>query len=80
MQKIIVIDTVTILKCKVYLFQYEKFWSICYSKQGYSDGLMNDLDTQPTSILLAVREKDSFIIEETEHTKPYFNGELDHLL
>ncbi|HHU52712.1 MAG TPA: hypothetical protein GXZ43_01345 [Clostridiaceae bacterium] len=61
-------------------FSMSSFGAYAIPSKVIPDGLMNDLDTQPTSILLAVREKDSFIIEETEHTKPYFNGELDHLL
>lgn len=44
------------------------------------DGLMNDLDTMPIPILFIIKNGNEFIIEETEYTKPYFNGELDYLL
>jgi hypothetical protein len=37
------------------------------------DGLMNDLATQPTPILLIIRDGDSFVVEETKYTKPFFS-------
>jgi hypothetical protein len=43
------------------------------------DGLMNDIETQPTPILLAIKNGDSFDIRETEYTRPYFAGKLEHL-